>query len=142
MSWSIGFDSNWDRDIGYGVPAPCDHPECDWKIDRGLAHVCGGDPYGGDQGCGLYFCSSHLWFGRSKDAPQLCKRCMNYKQPYKPKPDLLEWIEFKLKDSSWSPWRKVNLEKVKQMRMVVENKSPKALPGFPLNTEDQGAFGK
>lgn len=23
MGWSIGFDSNWNRDVGYGVPATC-----------------------------------------------------------------------------------------------------------------------
>src|SRR4051812_7048849 len=27
MGWSIGYDSNWQRDIGYGVPAFCDHPQ-------------------------------------------------------------------------------------------------------------------
>lgn len=42
MGWSIGFDSNWNRDIGYGVPAFCDHPGCTAEIDRGLAYVCGG----------------------------------------------------------------------------------------------------
>lgn len=26
MGWSLGFDSNWNRWIGYGVPAYCDHP--------------------------------------------------------------------------------------------------------------------
>lgn len=28
MGWSIGWDSTWQRDIGYGVPALCDHPNC------------------------------------------------------------------------------------------------------------------
>ena len=50
MGWSIGYDSNWDRDIGYGVPAYCDHPDCNEEIDRGLSYVCGGEPYGGDRG--------------------------------------------------------------------------------------------
>lgn len=26
MGWSIGYDDKWFRDIGYGVPAYCDHP--------------------------------------------------------------------------------------------------------------------
>ena len=60
MSWAIGFDSRWNRDIGYGVPATCDFPGCGVDIDRGLAFVCGGEPYGGEDGCGLYFCASHL----------------------------------------------------------------------------------
>ncbi len=53
MGWSIGSDG--DRDIGYGVPAECDHPDCTAEIDRGLSYVCGGDPYGGEYGCGLFF---------------------------------------------------------------------------------------
>ena len=56
MSWSIGFDSNWNRDIGYGVPAYCDNPKCNKEIDRGLSYVCGGEAFGGEKGCGLYFC--------------------------------------------------------------------------------------
>jgi len=32
MSWSIGYDNNWNRDIGYGVPAICDYPGCDKKV--------------------------------------------------------------------------------------------------------------
>jgi hypothetical protein len=55
MGWSIGYDSKWQRDIGYGVPGVCDDPACAEKIDRGLSYVCGGEPYGGDEGCGLYF---------------------------------------------------------------------------------------
>lgn len=93
MGWSRGFDSNWNRDIGYGVPSICDHPKCGRKIDRGLAHVCGGEPYGGEEGCGLYFCGDHLLGG-----PQLCLRCRNKKPPFKPTPDVPEWIKFKKKE--------------------------------------------
>lgn len=39
MGWSVGFDENWQRDIGYGVPAYCDHPQCKAEIDRGLDYV-------------------------------------------------------------------------------------------------------
>ena len=55
MGWSLGYDSNWNRDIGYGVPAYCDHPYCNEEIDRGLSYVCGDALYGGDRGCGLFF---------------------------------------------------------------------------------------
>jgi hypothetical protein len=44
MGWSIGYDENWKRDIGYGVPAVCDHPKCNKIINRGLSYVCGGEP--------------------------------------------------------------------------------------------------
>lgn len=101
MSWSIGFDTKWNRDIGYGVPAWCDHPECSKKIDRGLAFVCGG-PYWEPDGCGLYFCDKHIFC----NGPPLCERCLDGKEPFTPKPDHPEWIEFKATDESWAEWRK------------------------------------
>lgn len=105
MSWSIGFDSTWNRDIGYGVPAYCDHPKCNAEINRGLAHVCGSEPYGGEHGCGLFFCDAHLsgW----RDNTRVCSRCDAYKPPYKyPKPEHPAWMEFKMTDPSWEEWRK------------------------------------
>lgn len=59
MSWAVGYDAKWHRDIGYGVPATCDYPGCAAEIDRGLGYVCAGEPYGGEHGCGLYFCDAH-----------------------------------------------------------------------------------
>jgi len=113
MSWSIGYDSKWQRDIGYGVPAWCDHPGCKEKIDRGLAFVCGGEPYGGDRGCGLYFCSNHLYYrGRLK---QLCSRCVNSRPPFSAKPEHPEWMNWKLTDESWQQWRNENPEAVKEL---------------------------
>ena len=112
MGWSIGYDSKWSRDIGYGVPSYCDHPNCNKEIDRGLAYVCGGEPYGGDRGCGLFFCCEHLLF--HVRLPQLCERCSPPRKfPFKPKPDHPQWKKFKLTDKSWEEWRKINPEKVK-----------------------------
>jgi hypothetical protein len=120
MGWAIGYDNRWKRDIGYGVPAECDHPKCKVQIDRGLAHVCAGEqPYGGENGCGLYFCSEHMHYHhfRGTDyAVECCKRCSSHASPYKPKPDVKEWIEHKLRDESWGPWRKSHPEEVKAMR--------------------------
>jgi hypothetical protein len=102
MSWSIGFDENWQRDIGYGVPAYCDHPRCNEIIDRGLAHVCADqEPYGGDHGCGLYFCAKHQDFRRR------CPKCARYDHH----PD---WIQHKLTDPSWERWRGENPRWVKE----------------------------
>jgi hypothetical protein len=101
MSWAVGYDSRWGRDIGYGVPATCDHPGCGAAIDRGLAYVCAGsEPYGGEDGCGLYFCGEHLAYQ--------CERCEAGKPPYGPTPDTREWLEHKLADESWGPWRAGN----------------------------------
>jgi len=102
MSWAVGFDKNWNRDIGYGVPAECDHPDCHNKIDRGLAYVCGGEPYGGENGCGLYFCEDHLIY--AGDAA-VCERCAAGEKPFEPKPDVDEWIKHKETDPSWEEWR-------------------------------------
>ena len=104
MGWSVGWDRNWKRDIGYGVVAYCDHPKCDKVIDRGLSYVCGDEPYGGDRGCGLYFCSKH----RTKTLKRrsVCGRCFLYKKPYKPKPEHPDWIAWKMTDPSWAEWRK------------------------------------
>lgn len=98
MGWSIGYDSHWSRDIGYGVPAYCDYPGCDAEIDRGLSYVCGGDPYGGERGCGLFFCASH-------GGGDLCERCVRDAEPFIPKPDHPAWIHHKATDPSWEEWR-------------------------------------
>ena len=105
MGWAIGFDTRWQRDIGYGVPALCDFPSCNKKIDRGLSHVCcDQEPHGGD-GCGLYFCENHHNYVR-KDLSGLCSRCFNHKPPFKLKQDLMAWLNFKETDASWAEWRK------------------------------------
>lgn len=112
MGWSIGFDSKWNRDIGYGVPAICDHPKCNARIDRGLAYVCcGQEPYGGERGCGLYFCGEHQVGPHGE-----CSRCNKKRAPYKPKPDVPEWLRWKLRDASWKQWRDGNPEIVLQYR--------------------------
>jgi hypothetical protein len=103
VGWSIGFDTHWNRDIGYGVPATCDKPKCGAEIDRGLAHVCGGEPYGGERGCGLYFCGHHL-------LGALCSRCRKYRTPYVPTVDCPEWLNHKATDPSWEEWRKEQKE--------------------------------
>lgn len=106
MSWAVGFDATWGRDIGYGVPATCDQPACDEQIDRGLGFVCGREPYGGAKGCGLYFCAKHLFLD-SHGTP-LCDRCSDGQPPFDPKPDLPRWTRHKLTDPSWATWRQAH----------------------------------
>lgn len=125
MGWSIGWDSKWQRDIGYGVPAICDLPGCNKEIDRGLACVCGGEPYGGDHGCGLYFCPDHFKYRTPRGEDhyvQLCPRCYAYRiVPYPAKPDCAEWIKWKLTDESWKPWRSEYKEEVEKMKNILKN---------------------
>jgi hypothetical protein len=117
MGWSIGYDSNHKRDIGYGVPAVCDHPDCNAEIDRGLSYVCGGEPYGGEHGCGLFFCEQHRTFEEvpidddphaESDAKMLCDRCAHGLEEFTPKPDIKEWRDWKRNDPSWAQWREEN----------------------------------
>lgn len=61
MGW--GYGEVWRRgeliEVGYGVDAQCEHPDCSEEIDRGLGWLCGsmhGDP---EDGCGGYFCGNH-----------------------------------------------------------------------------------
>lgn len=113
MGWSVGFDSNWNRDVGYGVPATCDYPECGEAIDRGLGYVCGGEPYGGEDGCGLYFCGEHL--------ARLCERCAAGEPPFEPTPDTAEWAHWKLTDESWDEWRRQNPDQIEALAGVARN---------------------
>jgi len=134
MSWSIGYDDKWKRDIGYGVPAYCDHPGCNEQIDRGLAHVCcDQEPYGGDRGCGLYFCEAHQHSNNRHS--QLCARCFRSRNPFKPKPEHPEWIGFKLTDESWKEWRESNPTAVARLRkdFMRTCKSCEQLPGSDRN---------
>lgn len=117
MGWSIGYDTKWKRDIGYGVPAVCDHLLCDKEIHRGLAYVCGGEPFGGESGCGLHFCEEHLYIGGGD--PQMCERCCDEENPCKPTADHPTWINHKLTHESWQQWRDDNPDEVARLREVV-----------------------
>jgi hypothetical protein len=122
MGWSIGFDSNWGRDVGYGVPATCDQLGCGKPIDRGLAYVCGGQPYGGEYGCGLFFCTDHLMWPAGEEErgeEQLCQRCLAGQDPFAPTPDTVQWMTHKLTDPSWAQWRAENPVQVDELRAAL-----------------------
>jgi hypothetical protein len=124
MGWSIGTGKD-DRDIGYGVPALCDQPDCDKQIDRGLSYVCGMiNTDGEDRGCGLHFCKDHL--GYSPKYGQLCDRCYpRMRKPFVRKPDLPEWSQHKnkLTDESWAQWRAENPDEVARLTIAVTFRS-------------------
>jgi hypothetical protein len=125
MGWAIGYDSNWNRDIGYSVPSICDHPRCNKVIDRGLAYVCGSNPYGGDHGCGLYFCEDHRAIYGRRNGNQivhvsLCPACGHYRPTYKAKPDTIEWVRWKLTNRSWWQWRAENAAEVERLRKILK----------------------
>mgnify|MGYP000106075253 CR=1 FL=1 len=135
MSWSVGFSDKHSRDVGYGVPCICEHPDCDSEIDRGLSYVCGDMHDGGESGCGLYFCSEHRrshytdyhctailaelvetlmltheHFDEAlesvmEEQPLMCERCAKGGPEFDLKPDTQEWIDWKETDPSWQGWR-------------------------------------
>lgn len=109
MSWALGWDDRWGRWIGYGVPAHCDHPQCSDVIDRGLSYVCGGEPYGGEDGCGLYFCAEH------RDVDDQCERCEAGAKPFEPKREHPEWVRHVTTDPSWQEWRATHPERLAQL---------------------------
>jgi hypothetical protein len=120
MGWSVGYDSKWQRDIGYGVLAFCDEPGCNEVINRGLAYVCcGEEPYGGDKGCGLYFCQQHQKTSYPLDGDgeedevedPICGHG-NFAEEYTAKPDHPDWIHHKLTDETWQKWRDENPKQV------------------------------
>lgn len=125
MSWAVGYDNKWKRDIGYGVPAVCDHPDCNKEINRGLSYVCGNDIYGGEHGCGLFFCDEHLKDVYNENGEliksDVCERCAKNEDPFSPKPDTKEWIRWKLEDDSWEQWRDENTDKVEEMRKYLKD---------------------
>lgn len=119
MGWSIGYDSNWNRDVGYGVPAQCDHPGCKAEIDRGLSFVCGGEPYGGEYGCGLFVCGEHQ--NANNHCLQLCRHCADRRRRrLQPSADHPDWMRWKLTDESWQRWRDDNPKEVEKLRSALE----------------------
>jgi hypothetical protein len=117
MGWEIGYDNKYKRDIGYGVPAICDHPDCNEEIDRGLGYVCGEDAYGGDEGCGLFFCSGHSY--TNDNGVRVCERCLNNKEEFEPKPDIDKWMHWKLDNESWKNWRIENPKEVEKIKKIL-----------------------
>jgi hypothetical protein len=121
MGWAVGENAQG-RDVGYGVPSVCDHPDCSAPIDRGLSHVCGGMHDGDEHGCGRYFCDQHMHRGCREDSSgeeewvNLCERCTAGQSPFKPKPDTPDWLNLKLTDESWQRWREENPDAVAEIR--------------------------
>lgn len=106
--------SRW---AGYGVPAICDMPGCETKINRGMGYRCeriyesqfvDDDEIGVEaDGCQLHFCVEHSGHDEHKSAI--------------PKPDVPQWEHHILRDSSWAQWREEN---------------PKLIPGMEERPKD------
>lgn len=129
--YSIGHD----RHGGYGVPAFCEHPDCNEEIDRGISFACGGQPFS-ELGCDRYFCSKHRqyknwdeekgqWCNHKDDCEcegaEICDRCATDKAPFDYKNEHPDWVKHVLKHESWAEWRKHNPEIVKKYKLLANN---------------------
>lgn len=111
-----------DRWGGYGVPAICEHPDCNEEIDRGMGFACGGEPFS-EHGCDRYFCGKHLKdrcfnTGGGRECFMVCERCLKNRLPFPYKPETKEWIKHLLTDKSWAEWRKENPLEVRKLRLI------------------------
>jgi hypothetical protein len=122
-----------DRYAGYGVPAYCEHPDCNKEIDRGVSFACGGEPRS-EYGCDLYFCGKHLQYkefnvedaeanGYDPDGAFVCERCEKSKEEFPYKPEHPEWVYHLLNHESWEEWRNNNPEKVAELKKLPAVKS-------------------
>lgn len=115
MGYAVYKDGH--RWAGYGVPAPCDYPDCSADIDRGLGWKC--ESYWDEveypnevlveedfEGCGMFFCTDH-------------SDHLTYHESATPKEDTLEWKHHMLTDSTWAEWREDNPQWVEE-----ENQNP------------------
>jgi hypothetical protein len=73
MGWARGVNYKG-REVGYATRTTCEEPNCEEKINCGLAYCCG-DLEGamGEHGCGGYFCYAHLFYGEWEG--QRCLAC-------------------------------------------------------------------
>lgn len=163
MSWVIGFSENQNRDVGYGILAICDHPECTAEIDRGLAYICCED-INHNACCGAFYCAEHrenYVYGDEIDDMEDEElealnidvesqevfdavengdivRCRH--EPIQPNKENAAWLEHVLKDESWSQWREENPAKVTAYQEALKNrKGNVCFVQFPPSTESESS---
>ena len=148
------------RHGGYGVPAYCEHPECNEEIDRGMSFACGGEPFS-EIGCDKYFCSKHRHYTGFKqdgsalpeclcdceDDPENEKECecewkevcascagldKEYPYGYPYKPEHPEWVYHVLNHYTWEEYRKENPDIVAKLLLL-----PSRMPEGWTNDPDE-----
>jgi hypothetical protein len=113
MGYSVGWDEDYKRWKGYGVPCTCEHPHCGEKVDRGMGCLC--------EACGLAFCGNHWHLGH-------CERCLDLDErvgltdvkPFDAKPEHPEWLAHLRNDPSWAKWRKDNMAQLNAWELAAK----------------------
>ena len=95
MGWSYGIVEG--KAVGYSVEAICEHPNCNKRINRGLAYKCGNDIGSGEDFCNGFFCSDHLFLTvkgwRCAECSDLIEDEENEEEEYEERPKLLSYKE-------------------------------------------------
>ncbi|MFB7763553.1 hypothetical protein [Streptomyces xiamenensis] len=60
---------------GYDVKGPCERPNCNTEINRGLDALCGDRPGIPEHGCGGYFCDKELYTAPEGQTGWRCTDC-------------------------------------------------------------------
>ena len=95
MGWAFGENNNG-REIGYGVEATCDWPDCNETIDLGIGNCCGGldgvsnAGMDGEHYCGDFFCEKHMSFSVCLKCVRKCPDC-NGEELVRPAPPSAEY---------------------------------------------------
>lgn len=135
MGYSV-YNLNKKIFAGYGVPAYCNHPDCNEEIDRGMPYACGGEPFS-ELGCDKYFCTKHLHYtGFKRDGTdercdheedcecefvEVCERCADVSElEFDRKPEHPTWVKHVLTHGSWQKWRHENPDLVEEYKQMLE----------------------
>lgn len=147
MSWAIGFSENQNRDVGYAVPAICDHPGCTAEIDRGIAYMCCEISPDHHATCGGFYCAYHresYIYGDElddmdeseleahnidKDSDAVAEaiddgdivKCLH--EPIEKGKENAAWLEHCLKDETWQDWRNENPAMVTAYQEALKNRN-------------------
>lgn len=142
MGYSVYFSDKNNRWQGYGVPAYCDHPDCNNVIDRGIGYVCC-DNQNHSASCGGFYCELHRYQMVYEDEIQdmsdeelnglgidsreersqeddgiIC--CTHKPIESKEHPD---WLNHVLTDDSWDEWRNKNPEMTRKYQELLSEKT-------------------
>ena len=101
----MGYAVYWmnNRFQGYGVPAYCDCPGCQEKIDRGLGYQHEEEDRGA-YAPSVFVCNNH----QTTPIDEIDVDCSR-EHP--------EWLKHVLTDDSWKQWREENPERVKMYQL-------------------------
>lgn len=139
MGYSVYFSAKNNRWQGYGVPAYCDHPNCQNVIDRGVGYICCDNP-NHTASCGGFFCELHRYQLVYEDQlhemseEEINRLGIDSREEQATEGDGIiccthapietkehhEWLNHVLTDESWAEWRKEEPEVVREYKEMLD----------------------